>query len=102
VIQILLALIASLGQSVGGKTGTLVTQLVNIINTGYQDTAEWKAFAGPWIKWVNAIIDADRDPTEEEHAAAVALADTVRARNHSLAVNGPPVTLPAPPASTDD
>ena len=97
-IQILLALIGSLAGSLGGHTGALVTQLVNTIGTVTLDKAEFDAFVGPWIRWANAIVDAGRDATPEEHAAANALADAVHANNQSLGSGGPALPLPAPPA----
>jgi hypothetical protein len=96
-IQLLLALIGSLGISLGGKTGALVTELVSTIGTVALDEQALVAFAGPWVTWVNGIIDAGRDPTAEEEAAARALADAVHANNQSLAQGGSPVTLPSPP-----
>jgi hypothetical protein len=98
-IQILLAFIASLGGSIGGKIGALITQLTATIGTVTLDKAEWDAFAGPWIQWANAIVDANRDPTDGEHNAARALADAVHANNQSLATGGPGVQLPSPPAA---
>lgn len=98
-IQILLALISSLAGSVGGKTGALVIQLMNTIGLGIAGAAEFKAFAGPWITWANKIVDENRDPTEEEEAAANALADAVHANNASLGTGGPGVPLPSPPSA---
>ena len=98
-IQVLLALIASLAGSVGGQTGALVTQLVNTIGTVTLDNAAFDATIGPWIAWANGIVDANREPTPEEHAAANALADAIHANNQSLGSGGPPVPLPAPPTS---
>lgn len=97
-IQVLLALISSLAQSKGGKIGELVTQVVNTIGLGITDKAEFDAFAMPWITWANGIVDANRDPTADEEAAANALADAVHANNQSLGTGGPGVALPAPPA----
>ncbi len=97
-IQLLLALAASLAQSLGGKTGALITNLVNVIGTVTMDEADFAAFAGPWITWANAIVDANRDPTPAENAAALALADAVHANNQSLGTGGAGVPLPSPPA----
>lgn len=97
-IQILLALISSLAGSVGGKVGALVTQLVDTIGTATLDEQAVVAFAGPWVTWMNAIIDAKRDSTPEEEAAVQALAAAVHANNQSLAAGGAAVPLPAPPA----
>jgi hypothetical protein len=96
-IQILLALISSLAGSVGGKTGALVIQLVNTVGLGIAGAADFKAFAGPWIQWANKIVDAKRDPTPAESAAANALADAVHANNQSLGSGGAGVPLPSPP-----
>lgn len=96
-LQVLLALIGSLGQSLGGRTGSLVTQLVNTIGTLALDRADVIAFAVPWVQWANAIVDANRDPTDAEEAAANAVADAVHANNQSLAAGGPGVPLPPPP-----
>lgn len=98
-IAILLAFIGSLGNSIGGNTGSLITQLVATIGTVAQDKADFDDFAGPWIQWANAIVDANRDPTPDEHAAARALADAVHANNQSLAQGGAPVPLPSPPTA---
>lgn len=98
-IQVLLALIASLGTSLGGNTGALVTQLVGTIGTVTMDEQALVAFAGPWVTWVNGIIDAKRDPTAAEETAAQALAAAVHANNQALAQGGTPVPLPAPPAA---
>jgi hypothetical protein len=98
VIQIFLALIGSLAGSVGGKTGALVLQLVNTIGIVTLDAVELQAFAGPWITWANGIVDAKRDPTDEERAAANALADAIHANNQSLGTGGPGVPLPSPPS----
>lgn len=97
-IQILLAFIASLGQTIGGKTGALIAQLTSTIGTVQLDKAEWDAFAGPWIQWANGIVDANRDATDEEHAAAKALADAVHARNQALAQGTPEGSLPPLPS----
>lgn len=98
-IQILLALISSLAGSVGGKTGALVIQLANTIGTVTLDAEALKVFAGPWIAWANAIVDAGRDPTPGEHTAALALADAVRANNQSLGSGGVGMPLPLPPSA---
>lgn len=97
-ISILLAFIASLAGSVGGRTGALVTQLVNTIGTVTIGKAEFDAFVGPWITWANGIVDANRDPTPEEEAAANQLADAIHANNQSLGIGGPAIPLPSPPA----
>jgi hypothetical protein len=97
-IQILLALISSLGGSLGGRIGDLITQLVATIGTVQIDKAQFDAFAGPWIIWANGIVDAGRDPTQAEHAAARALADAVNANIESLGSGGPALPLPSPPA----
>jgi hypothetical protein len=96
-ISILLALISSLAGSVGGKTGGLVIQLANTIGTVALDATALAAFAGPWITWANGIVDAKRDPTPAENAAALALADAIHANNQSLGTGGPGVPLPSPP-----
>jgi len=96
-IQILLALIGSLGGSLGGNTGSLITQVVNTIGAVTIGKAEFDAFAGPWIVWLNTIVDAKRDPTPDESAAANALADAIHANNQSLGTGGPGVPLPSPP-----
>lgn len=97
-IQILLALLGSVGTSWGGPKGSLLVQIANTLGLAVADTAEFKAFAGPWIVWANGIVDANRDPTADEEAAANALADAVHANNQSLGTGGPGVALPAPPA----
>lgn len=99
-IQILLALIESLAGSIGGKTGALVGQLVNVIGTVTLDQQALAAFAGPWIAWANVIVDAKRNPTPAEDAAANALADAIHANNQSLATGGPGVPLPSPPTAS--
>lgn len=98
-IQILLALIGSLGTSLGGKTGELVQQLVGTIGAVNLGVSELEQFATPWITWANKIVDEKRDPTDEEHAAARALADAVHANNQSLANGGSGSLLPAPPGA---
>jgi hypothetical protein len=97
-IQILLALISSLAGSVGGKTGALVTQLVTTVGTVTLDAQALQSFAGPWVVWVNGIIDAGRDPTAAEEAAVRELAATVHANNQALARGQAAVPLPSPPA----
>lgn len=97
-IQVILALLASLGTSIGGKAGALVIQLANTAGTIKLDRDEWEASVMPWIVWANAIADAKRDPTDDEHAAARALADAAHANLQSLAAGGPPVAIPAPPS----
>ena len=96
-IQLLLALVSSLASSFGGKAGALVGQLVGTIGTVTTDKAAFDAFAGPWISWLNGIIDANRDPTPEEEAAVRALAAAVHANNQALGSGGAAVTLPGPP-----
>lgn len=98
-IAILLALLGSLATSYGGKTGGLIVQIVNSLGVLTVDKAAFDAFAGPWFVWLNAIVDANRDPTPEENAAAVALADAIHANNQSLGHGGQPVALPPPPAA---
>lgn len=98
-IQILLALIQSLAGTIGGTTGSLVTQLVNTIGSVTLNKQEWDAFAGPWIVWANAIVDANRNATPDEHAAAQALAAAVHADNQALAAGQPGVALPLPPGA---
>lgn len=98
-IQILLALIASLAGSYGGKAGGLVIQLVNTIGKVTLDKTAFDAFAGPWITWANGIVDANREPTPAENSAAVALADAIHANNQSLGAGGPAVALPSPPVA---
>lgn len=101
-IQVLLALLASVAQSLGGKTGALLTQLVNTVGVVWTDKAAWEAWATPWVVWANGIVDANRDPTAEEDAAANAVADAIHQRNQTLAA-GTPVDqlppLPNPPGS---
>ena len=96
-IQVLLALLGSIGTSWGGPKGNLLVQLANTLGLAAADTAEFKAFAEPWIRWANGIVDADRDPTPEEEAAANALADAVHENNQSLGTGGQGVSLPSPP-----
>lgn len=98
-IQILLALIGSLATSYGGKASSLVLQLVNTIGAVTLSKAEFDEFAGPWITWANGIVDANRDPTADEEAAARALADAIHANNASLGAGGHGVPLPSPPAA---
>jgi hypothetical protein len=98
-IQILIAFALSLARDVGGKKGALAQQVLNTISLGIAGKAEFDAFAGPWIQWANAINDANRDPTDEEEAAANALADAVHANNQSLGTGGPGVPLPPPPVA---
>lgn len=95
-IPVLLALINSLGVTLGGRTGSLVTQIVGTISTVTLDKAAFDAFAGPWIAWANVIVDAKRDPTPEEEAKALELAAAIHANNQSLGAGGPPVALPTP------
>lgn len=97
-IELILALLGSLGQSIGGNTGNLIGQLVATIGTIKLDRDEWLASVGPWVTWANAIADAGRDPTPEEHAAARALATAAHENLQSLATGGPPVPIPAPPS----
>jgi len=96
---ILAALARSLAVSLGGKFGPLLTQLIDSGETAWTDKEAWAAWAGPWILWSNAINDAGRNPTAEEHAAAQALAAAVHANNQSLASGGLPVPLPSPPTA---
>jgi hypothetical protein len=96
-IAVWIALINSLAAAVGGPTGALVAQLVNTIGAVTLDKAELEAFAGPWITWANGIVDADRDPTDEEREAARSLADAVHNNNRSLGGGGPSIPLPSPP-----
>lgn len=96
-IEILLAIFASLGQSIGGKTGALIGQLANAFSTVKMDLAQFEAEVVPWIRWANAIADAKRDPTPEEEAAANAVADAAHADLQSKASGGPGVAIPAPP-----
>lgn len=98
-IQIILALLSSLGTSVGGKAGALVLQLVNTVGTIKLSADEWLATVGPWVTWANGIVDAGRDPTPEEHAAAQALATAAHENLQSLARGGQPVAIPAPPGA---
>lgn len=97
-IQIILALLASLGTSIGGKAGALIGQLVGTIGTIKLGTDEWLAQVGPWITWANGIADANRDPTPEEHEAARALATAAHENLQSIGAGGPPVPIPSPPA----
>lgn len=96
-IQIILALLNSLGVSVGGKAGALIGQFVNTIGTVQLSVEEWQTQVLPWVAWANAIADANRDPTPEEHAAAQALATAAHENLQSLAAGGPPVAIPSPP-----
>ena len=98
-IEIILALLGSLGQTVGGSTGNLIGQLVGTIGTIKLDRDEWLATVGPWVTWANGIVDASRDPTPEEHEAARALATAAHDNLQSLAHGGPPVPLPSPPGA---
>ena len=97
-IQLWIALARSLAISLGGKIGTVVVQLADTVGLAIADKADVELTIGPWITWINAIIDAKRDLTPEEHAAVNALADAVNQNNISLANNGPPVAIPSPPA----
>lgn len=96
---ILAALAKSLAASLGGSYGSLLTQLIDTGETVWTDKEAWAAWAGPWILWCNAINDAGRDPTADEHAAAQAVAAAVHANNQSLAQGGQPVPLPSPPSA---
>lgn len=98
-IEIILALLASLGNSIGGNAGNLIGQLVGTIGTIKLDRDEWIATVGPWVAWANGIADAGRDPTPEEHAAARALATAAHENLQSIAQGGPPVPLPSPPSA---
>ena len=98
-IEIILALWGSLGKSVGGKAGALISQLVGTFGTVKMGRDEWLATVSPWIAWSNGIVDANRNPTDEEEAAANAVADAAHADLQSKARGGPPVPIPAPPAA---
>ena len=98
-IEIILALLSSLGASVGGNAGNLIGQLVGTIGTIRLDSQEWLATVGPWVTWANGIVDANRDPTPEEHAAAQALATAAHDNLQSLATGGPQVPIPSPPVA---
>lgn len=96
-ITVLLALIASLGTSLGGQTGALINQLVGIIGTATNDVTDYTAFIVPWVQYVNAIVDAKRDPTQAEHDAIKGLADAIHSQNQALASGTPVDQLPALP-----
>ena len=98
-IEVLLALFASFGSSIGGKTGALIGQLASTFGTVKMDLARFESEVVPWIRWANAIADANRNPTAEEEAAANAVADAAHADLQSKARGGPPVPIPAPPAA---
>ena len=96
---ILAALARSLATSLGGKFGPLLEQLIDSGEEVWTDKEAWAAWAGPWVLYSNAINDAGRNPTDEEHEAFKALAAAVHANNQSLATGGPPVPLPSPPSA---
>jgi hypothetical protein len=96
-IEIILALWGSLGNSIGGKAGALIGQLVGAFGTFKADRDAWIATVGPWITWSNAIVDAKRDPSAAEDAAANAVADAAHADLQSKAKGGPGVPIPPPP-----
>lgn len=98
-IEVMLALFASFGQSIGGKTGALIGQLASTFGTVKMDLAQFEAEVVPWIRWANAINDANRDPTPEEEAAANAVADAAHADLQSKAAGGPGVPIPPPPSA---
>lgn len=98
-ITVLLALLGSVASSLGGSTGALITQLVNLAGSLQTDQAEVAAAIAPWITWANGIVDAGRNPTAEEKAAVAGLRDAAHAYVQAAAAGHPLPAIPAPPTA---
>jgi hypothetical protein len=75
--QIALAAIGTVNPAIGA----LVAMIGNGVMTIQGDTEEDKALIAQWQAFCQKIVDENRDPTPEEHAAARAFADSVHAAN---------------------
>jgi hypothetical protein len=69
--QIALAALGTVNPAIGG----LVVMIGNAVMTIQGDTAEDKALIAQWQAFCQKIVDENREPTPEEHAAARAFAD---------------------------
>ncbi len=63
--------------------GTLVGMVTSGVMTIQGDSEEDKALIAQWQSFCQKIVDENRDPTQEEHDAARAFADSVHAQNQS-------------------
>jgi hypothetical protein len=68
--QLLMAAIGTANPAIGG----LVAMIANGVGTVVGDTVEDKALHDKWFAFCQKIVDENRDPTPEEHAAALAFA----------------------------
>lgn len=80
-LQIALAALGTANPAIGG----LVAMIGNAVVTVQSDTAEFKALDAKWQAFCQKIVDENRDPTPEEHAAARQFADDVHAGNIAAA-----------------
>lgn len=76
-LQLLLAAVGTANPQIGA----LVALVTGGIQTITADTAEDKALIAQWFAFCQKIVDENRAPTPEEHAAAKAFADAEHVHN---------------------
>lgn len=61
----------------------LITMIGGGVLTLGADYEKHRDLIAQWFAWCQKIVDEKRDPTDEEHAQALAFAETVHAANQA-------------------